>query len=240
MSGKTKIEWTECSWNPITGCSKISDGCKNCYAERLSKRLVAMKNPRYINGFDVTIHSDLIEAPKKWKTPRKIFVNSMSDLFHEKVPEQTILDIFETMNDCPQHQFQILTKRPERLKELNPKINWTSNIWMGVTVESHKYLDRINYLRDSNAKIKFVSAEPLLDDLIGLDLLGIDWIIVGGESGPGARKMEKQWVDNIKTVARQNKTAFFFKQWGGFHHSQNGSELDGVQYKEYPVVRQTI
>ena len=234
MSGKTKIEWTECSWNPITGCSKISDGCKNCYAERLSKRLVAMKNPRYINGFDVTIHSDLIEAPKKWKTPRKIFVNSMSDLFHEKVPEQTILDIFETMNDCPQHQFQILTKRPERLKELNPKINWTSNIWMGVTVESHKYLDRINYLRDSNAKIKFVSAEPLLDDLIGLDLLGIDWIIVGGESGPGARKMEKQWVDNIKTVARQNKTAFFFKQWGGTNKNKNGRELDGKIYSEYP------
>ena len=234
MSGKTKIEWTECSWNPITGCSKISDGCKNCYAERLSKRLVAMKNPRYINGFDVTIHSDLIEAPKKWKTPRKIFVNSTSDLFHEKVPEQTILDIFETMNDCPQHQFQILTKRPERLKELNPKINWTSNIWMGVTVESHKYLDRINYLRDSNAKIKFVSAEPLLDDLIGLDLLGIDWIIVGGESGPGARKMEKQWVDNIKTVARQNKTAFFFKQWGGKKKKKNGRELDGKIYSEYP------
>ena len=234
MSGKTKIEWTECSWNPITGCSKISDGCKNCYAERLSKRLVAMKNPRYINGFDVTIHSDLIEAPKKWKTPRKIFVNSMSDLFHEKVPEQTILDIFETMNDCPQHQFQILTKRSERLKELNPKINWTSNIWMGVTVESHKYLDRINYLRDSNAKIKFVSAEPLLDDLIGLDLLGIDWIIVGGESGPGARKMEKQWVDNIKTVARQNKTAFFFKQWGGTNKKKNGRELDGKIYSEYP------
>ena len=193
-----------------------------------------MKNPRYINGFDVTIHSDLIEAPKKWKTPRKIFVNSMSDLFHEKVPEQTILDIFETMNDCPQHQFQILTKRPERLKELNPKINWTSNIWMGVTVESHKYLDRINYLRDSNAKIKFVSAEPLLDDLIGLDLLGIDWIIVGGESGPGARKMEKQWVDNIKTVARQNKTAFFFKQWGGTNKKKNGRELDGKIYSEYP------
>lgn len=234
MSGKTKIEWTECSWNPITGCSKISDGCKNCYAERLSKRLVAMKNPRYINGFDVTIHSDLIEAPKKWKTPRKIFVNSMSDLFHEKVPEQTILDIFGTMNDCPQHQFQILTKRPERLKELNSKINWTSNIWMGVTIESHKYLDRINYLRDSNAKIKFVSAEPLLDDLAGLDLLGIDWIIVGGESGPGARKMEKQWVDNIKTVARQNKTAFFFKQWGGTNKKKNGRELDGKIYSEYP------
>ena len=196
-----------------------------------------MKNPRYINGFDVTIHSDLIEAPKKWKTPRKIFVNSMSDLFHKKVPEQTILDIFETMNDCPQHQFQILTKRPERLKELNSKINWTSNIWMGVTVESHKYLDRINYLRDSNAKIKFVSAEPLLDDLIGLDLLGIDWIIVGGESGPGARKMEKQWVDNIKNVARRNKTAFFFKQWGGTNKKKAGRELDGKTYSEYPVAK---
>ena len=237
MSGKTKIEWTECSWNPITGCSKISDGCKNCYAERLSKRLVAMKNPRYKNGFNVTIHSDLIEAPKKWKTPRKIFVNSMSDLFHEKVPEQTILEIFNTMNDCPQHQFQILTKRPERLKTLDSKINWTPNIWMGVTVESYKYLDRIDCLKNSNAKIKFVSAEPLLDDLIGLNLFGIDWIIVGGESGPGARKMEKQWVTNIKSKARQSNTAFFFKQWGGTNKKKTGRELDGKTYSEYPVAK---
>lgn len=234
MSGKTKIEWTECSWNPITGCTKLSDGCKNCYAERLTKRLVAMRNPRYYNGFTVTIHEDLIEVPKRWKTPRKIFVNSMSDLFHEAVPDNVILEIFKTMNECPQHQFQVLTKRPERLLLLNDKITWTPNIWMGVTVESSQYLNRIDYLRSSNAYIKFVSAEPLLDDLLDINLNGIDWIIVGGESGPSARKLEKQWVINIKNIAREHGTAFFFKQWGGTNKKKNGRELDGKIYSEYP------
>lgn len=235
MSGKTKIEWTECSWNPITGCTKVSDGCKNCYAERLSKRLVAMKNPRYYNGFNVTIHKDLIDAPRSWKTPRKIFVNSMSDLFHEDVPDNVILSIFKTMNECPQHQFQILTKRPERLVLLNNKIKWTPNIWMGVTVESKKYLDRINCLRDTEAYIKFISAEPLISDLPNLDLTGIDWIIVGGESGPGARQIEKEWVLNIKEKAREYGSAFFFKQWGGTNKKKNGRELDGKTYSEYPI-----
>lgn len=234
MSGKTKIEWTECSWNPITGCTKLSEGCKNCYAERLTKRLVAMRNPRYYNGFTVTIHEDLIEAPKRWKTPRKIFVNSMSDLFHEDVPDNVILEIFRTMNECPQHQFQVLTKRPERLLLLNDRIEWTPNIWMGVTAESSQYLNRIDCLRNSNAYIKFISAEPLLDDLVDINLNGIDWIIVGGESGPGARKLEKQWVINIKNIAREHGTAFFFKQWGGTNKKKNGRELDGKIYSEYP------
>lgn len=235
MSGKTKIEWTECSWNPITGCTKISDGCKNCYAERLTKRLIAMKNPRYYNGFKVTIHKDLIEAPKKWKTPRKIFVNSMSDLFHEKIPDEIILRIFKTMNECPQHQFQILTKRPERLLTLNDRINWTNNIWMGVTVESNKYLNRIEYLRNSSAKVKFISAEPLLSELNNINLKDIDWIIVGGESGPGAREMKKEWVINIRDEAKKQNTAFFFKQWGGTNKKKTGRELDGRTYDEYPV-----
>ncbi len=235
MSGKTKIEWTECSWNPVTGCTKISAGCQNCYAERLSKRLVAMHNPRYVNGFNVTVHYDLIDAPKKWKTPRKIFVNSMSDLFHEQVSKKVILDIFQTMNECPQHQFQILTKRPERLAELNDKIKWTDNIWMGVTVEKAEYKFRIDLLRNCNAKIKFISAEPLIDDLGDVDLTNIDWIIVGGESGPGARIMEKDWVLNIKDIAEQSGTAFFFKQWGGTNKKKNGRELDGKFYNEYPV-----
>lgn len=235
MSGKTKIEWTECSWNPITGCTKISAGCQNCYAERLSKRLVAMHNPRYANGFNVTVHHDLIDAPKKWKTPRKIFVNSMSDLFHEQVSKEVILDIFQTMNECPQHQFQILTKRPERLAELNDEIKWTDNIWMGVTVEKAEYKFRIDLLRNCNAKIKFISAEPLIDDLGDIDLTNIDWIIVGGESGPGARIMEKDWVLNIKDIAEQSGTAFFFKQWGGTNKKKNGRELDGKFYNEYPV-----
>lgn len=234
MSGKTKIEWTECSWNPITGCTKISDGCKNCYAERLSRRLVAMRNPRYDNGFNVTIHQDLIEAPKKWKTPRKIFVNSMSDLFHENVDDDTILKIFQTMNACPQHQFQVLTKRPERLEQLNDRIRWTENIWMGVTVESNAYFDRIEFLRNSDAHIKFISAEPLLSDLQNINLEAIDWIIVGGESGPGARKMEKEWVEDILTSARRYNTAFFFKQWGGTNKKKAGRELNGNIYSEYP------
>lgn len=235
MSGKTKIEWTECSWNPITGCTKISDGCKNCYAERLTKRLVAMHNPRYFNGFQVTVHDDLIEAPKKWKTPRKIFVNSMSDLFHESVSDDIILLIFKTMNECPQHQFQVLTKRPERLQELGKLINWTDNIWMGVTVESNAYLNRIDYLRDSDAHIKFISAEPLLSDLDDIDLQGVDWIIVGGESGPGAREIKKEWVENILLSARRHNTAFFFKQWGGTNKKKNGRELNGQTYDEYPI-----
>lgn len=235
MSGKTKIEWTECSWNPITGCTKISDGCKNCYAERLSKRLVAMHNPRYNNGFQVTVHDDLIEIPKKWKTPRKIFVNSMSDLFHESISDETILRIFRTMNECPQHQFQVLTKRPERLRDLNESINWTDNIWMGVTVESNAYLNRIDYLRNSGAYIKFISAEPLLSDLDEIDLHGIDWIIVGGESGPGAREIKKEWVENILLSARKYNTAFFFKQWGGTNKKKNGRELNGQTYDEYPI-----
>lgn len=235
MSGKTKIEWTECSWNPITGCTKISDGCKNCYAERLTKRLVAMHNPRYFNGFQVTVHDDLIEAPKKWKTPRKIFVNSMSDLFHESVSDDIILRIFKTMNECPQHQFQVLTKRPERLQELGKLINWTDNIWMGVTVESNAYLNRIDYLRDSDAHIKFISAEPLLSDLDDIDLQGVDWIIVGGESGPGAREIKKEWVENILLSARRHNTAFFFKQWGGTNKKKNGRELNGQTYDEYPI-----
>ncbi len=235
MSGKTKIEWTECSWNPITGCTKISDGCKNCYAERLSKRLVAMKNPRYQNGFNVTIHKDLLELPKSWKTPRKIFVNSMSDIFHESIPDEIILKIFETMNECPQHQFQVLTKRPERLEDLNKKIVWTDNIWMGVTVENANYLNRIDVLRNTDARIKFVSAEPLLGDITPLNLTDIDWIIVGGESGPGARPMEKEWVLNIKNSAKAQHTAFFFKQWGGTNKKKNGRELDGNIYSEYPT-----
>ena len=234
MSGKTKIEWTECSWNPVTGCTKISDGCKNCYAERLTKRLMAMKNQRYYNGFNVTVHEDLIEAPLRWKTPKKIFVNSMSDLFHEDVSDDTILRIFKTMNECPQHQFQILTKRPERLLNLNTKIVWTQNIWMGVTVESEKYLNRVELLRNTDAYIKFISAEPLLSELSDLNLEGIDWIIVGGESGPCARKIEKQWVINIKTIAEKYNTAFFFKQWGGTNKKKNGRELDGKTYSQYP------
>lgn len=234
MAGKTKIEWTECSWNPITGCTKISDGCAHCYAATLTRRLVAMHNPRYKNGFNVTVHEDLIELPKKWKTPRKIFVNSMSDIFHESVPDDIILRIFATMNACPQHIFQVLTKRPERLAQLNDRINWTPNIWMGVTIENNKYLYRADLLRKCNAKLRFISAEPLIGEINDINLEQIDWLIVGGESGSQARPMDISWVRALRDKAQTEKVAFFFKQWGGTVKKKNGRVLDGQTYDEYP------
>lgn len=234
MAGKTKIEWTECSWNPITGCTKISDGCAHCYAATLTRRLVAMHNPRYINGFNVTVHEDLIELPKKWKSPRKIFVNSMSDIFHENVSDDIILKIFETMNACPQHIFQVLTKRPERLEALNDKIKWTPNIWMGVTIESNKYLFRADLLRQCDAKLRFISAEPLIGEINDINLDNIDWLIVGGESGSQARPMDISWVRFLRDKAKKEKVAFFFKQWGGTVKKRTGRVLDGRTHDEYP------
>ena len=235
MAGKTKIEWTECSWNPITGCTKISDGCAHCYAATLTRRLVAMHNPRYKNGFNVTVHEDLIELPKKWKTPRKIFVNSMSDIFHESVPDDIILRIFATMNACPQHVFQVLTKRPERLAQLNDRINWTPNIWMGVTIENNKYLYRADLLRKCDAKLRFISAEPLIGEINDISLEQIDWLIVGGESGSQARPMDISWVRALRDKAKTEKVAFFFKQWGGTVKKKAGRVLDGRTHDEYPT-----
>lgn len=234
---KSKIEWTETTWNPITGCTKISDGCANCYAANFAKRLHAMGNRRYTNGFKVTIHKDLIDKPKTWKTPKKIFVNSMSDIFHENVPDEIILSIFKTMNECPQHQFQVLTKRPERLLLLDNKINWTNNIWMGVTIENDKYLYRADILRQTSAKIKFISAEPLLGSLSAINLTNIDWLIVGGESGPHSRPIQKIWVEELQKLANQNRVAFFFKQWGGFNKKKNGKKLNGKIIQEYPTIK---
>lgn len=236
MSNKTKIEWTECSWNPVTGCTKISEGCKHCYAATFAKRLKAMHNPRYQNEFEVTIHEDLISSPLKWKSPRKIFVNSMSDIFHEELPDEVILSIFRTMNEASWHTFQVLTKRSERLSRLSSQITWTSNIWMGVTIESEEYIFRANHIRDSGAKVKFISAEPLLSDLSSLELDGIDWIIVGGESGHGSRPMKEEWVINLRDKANNSNTSFFFKQWGGFNKKKNGRLLEGKTYDEYPQV----
>lgn len=207
--GISKIEWTEVTWNPITGCSKISDGCINCYAAAFAKRLKAMGNIRYKNGFQPTVHEDLIDLPFQWKTPKRVFVNSMSDIFHEQIPDKYILQIFETMNQCRQHEFQVLTKRPERLSSLNDKIVWTDNIWMGVTIESDKYLNRADMLRNCGARIKFISAEPLLSRLNNLNLTDIDWLIVGGESGPHCRPIKKEWVEELLDLAKDNNTAFF-------------------------------
>lgn len=240
MAGRTKIEWTECSWNPITGCTKISDGCAHCYAATLTRRLVAMHNPRYKNGFNVTVHEDLIDLPKKWKTPRKIFVNSMSDIFHEAVSDEIILRIFKTMNECPQHEFQVLTKRPERLRTLNGRIQWTKNIWMGVTIENNKYLNRADMLRESGAKVKFISAEPLIGEINNINLDKIDWIIVGGESGSQARPMNIEWVRAIRDKAQREQVAFFFKQWGGTVKKKNGRTLDGRTHDEYPSAKNSV
>ena len=231
----SKIEWTEETWNPVTGCTKISDGCLHCYAEVFSRRLKAMGVSRYANGFIPTVHEELIDLPTKWTKPRKIFVNSMSDLFHEAVSDDIILKVFNTMNRCPQHQFQVLTKRPERLAQLNDRINWTTNIWMGVTIENNNYVNRADLLRKTGARIKFISAEPLLNDLVDLNLSSIQWIIVGGESGPGARPMLEEWVIRIRDSAHNNNVAFFFKQWGGVRKHKSGRLLQGETYDEYPT-----
>lgn len=231
---QSKIEWTEETWNPITGCSKCSAGCAHCYAESFAKRLQAMGNARYKNGFDVTIHFDLFQKPFSWKKPKLVFVNSMSDLFHEDVPDQVILQLFEIMNQCPQHTFQILTKRSKRLQELSSRIRWTRNIWMGVSIENEDVLYRRNDLVQTGAVVKFISAEPLIAPLSNLNLDGIDWLIVGGESGPHCRPIEKNWVLELQNAAHISGTAFFFKQWGGVHKKQNGNLLNGQIYQEYP------
>lgn len=234
MSSVSKIEWTEATWNPVTGCTKISRGCEHCYAATLAKRLKAMGNPRYKNGFEVTIHRDLYEKPLEWKKPKIIFVNSMSDIFHDDIPTEVTLAIFETMNKAHWHVFQILTKRVDRLIALSRYIKWTPNIWMGVTVEDQSSIYRSDIIKQCGAITKFVSAEPLLESIRDIDLNGIDWIIVGGESGYGCRPLEVEWVKEIQVLAMQTNTAFFFKQWGGFQKGKNGSLLDGKEYKEFP------
>lgn len=231
----SKIEWTESTWNPVTGCTKLSAGCTNCYAERMAKRLQAMGQPNYRHGFKVTCHQHVLEQPLNWKTPRKVFVNSMSDLFHEAVPEEFIHAIFEVMKKADWHQFQILTKRENRMVELAPRLEWPKNVWMGVTVENRKAKRRIAALRKVPAVVRFLSLEPLLESLGSLDLDGIHWAIVGGESGPGARRMEKQWVDEIREQCEDAGVPFFFKQWGGTNKKKAGRVLDGQVWDEVPV-----
>ena len=234
---KTKIQWTEMTWNPITGCTKISDGCLNCYAARMAKRLKAMGNPRYINEFEVTVHKDLLEVPLDIKQPKMIFVNSMSDLFHKDVPDAIIVKVFETMNKAHWHIFQVLTKRPERVLAMDQAglLKWSPNIWMGTTVENDKYIDRLDKLRETKANIKFLSCEPLLGSLKDISLEEIDWVIVGGESGPKSREMKKEWVLELKELCEKDGVAFFFKQWGGINKKKSGRMLDGKTYDEYPV-----
>ncbi|MHB8104206.1 MAG: DUF5131 family protein [Dehalococcoidales bacterium] len=234
MSLSTAIEWTDSTWNPVTGCSKVSSGCNNCYAERLALRLQAMGNPSYKNGFSVTLHEDALTLPLKWKKPQTIFVNSMSDLFHENIPLEFILRVFDIMRRADWHCFQILTKRSERMLELSPHLPWASNIWMGVTVEAENYTYRIEQLKKTGAAVKFLSLEPLLSPINNLPLTGIDWVIVGGESGPNARPMEKDWVVDVRNQCQNKKVPFFFKQWGGINKKKTGRELEGRIWSETP------
>ena len=239
MAVNSSIEWTESTWNPLTGCTKISPGCMHCYAERMSKRLHAMKQPSYANGFKLSLHEHLVELPLQWKKPQTIFVNSMSDLFHKDVPEEFIKRVFDVMRQAYWHRFQILTKRAERVERLSKDLTWTENIWMGVSVENNDYTFRIQHLKRTKAFVKFLSLEPLLGPLPTLELKGIDWVIVGGESGPGARPMQKDWVIDIRDQCINARVPFFFKQWGGVNKNKAGRSLEGRFWDEMPLASQT-
>ena len=236
MATNSNIEWTEMTWNPVTGCTKISQGCKNCYAERMTKRLTAMGSDRYRNGFRVTLHPDSLDAPRKWKQGRVVFVNSMSDLFHDDIPLSYIQRVFTTMRDCPHHTFQILTKRSERLAELAARLPWPENVWMGVSVEDSRVIHRIADLQSVPAAVRFLSLEPLIGPLNDISLNGIHWVIVGGESGPRARPMKKEWASSILRQCRAAGVPFFFKQWGGVRKDLTGRTLNGRIYDEMPDV----
>lgn len=234
MAHGSSIEWTESTWNPVTGCTKISPGCKHCYAERMAKRLCAMGQSNYQNGFRVTTHSHALELPFGWKKPQMVFVNSMSDLFHDRVPEVFVRRVFDIMRSASWHTFQVLTKRAERLEILGKKLDWPPNVWMGVSVETSKYLYRLDHLRRTPARVRFVSFEPLLDGLGGIDLDGIHWAIVGGESGPGARSMDAAWVTGIRDQCLAARVPFFFKQWGGTNKKKAGRVLEDRTWDELP------
>jgi len=232
---QSSIEWTEMTWNPTTGCTKISAGCKFCYAEVMTKRLMAMGIDKYKDGFEIRTHEDSLMTPYEWKKPKIVFVNSMSDLFHPQVPIEFIKKVFHVMNDTPQHTYQVLTKRGDRLSEIHEQLNWTKNIWMGVSVEDERVTERIDFLRHTNAKTKFLSCEPLIGPLMNLNLIGIDWVIVGGESGRKARPMEEWWVWDIKQQCEEQEVLFFFKQWGGKNKKKAGRELAGNTYNDMPL-----
>ena len=238
MAANSKIEWTECTWNPVTGCTKISPGCLHCYAERMALRLQAMGQANYRNGFRLTPHPHMLDLPLRWRQPRMVFVNSMSDLFHEDVPLDFIRQVFDVMHRAPQHCFQVLTKRSERLAQLSPKLPWPDNVWMGVTVENSDYASRIDHLRQTGAAIKFVSFEPLLGPVSNIDSAGIQWAIVGGESGPGARPMQSEWVTSLRDRCIAEGIPFFFKQWGGVNKKRNGRLLDNQTWGGVPANKQ--
>ncbi len=240
MASNSPIEWTEATWNPVTGCDKVSPGCAHCYAERMAKRLKAMGQANYVNGFELTLQEQMLELPLRWRRPKRIFVNSMSDMFHADVPVQFIQRAFEVMRRANQHQYQILTKRSERLLELDSQLEWQPHIWMGVSVENARFLHRVAHLRATRAHVKFLSLEPLLGPLPHLDLRNIDWVIVGGESGPRARPMNPIWASDIRDQCRDAQVPFFFKQWGGVFKSRTGRELEGRTWNEMPDDPRTV
>jgi len=244
MPKRTSIEWTETTWNPVTGCDRVSVGCDNCYALSMAKRLKAMGSAKYQQdgdprtsgpGFGLSLHPSVLEQPLRWKEPRLVFVNSMSDLFHGRVPQEFIAAVLDIMRQTPQHTYQILTKRSLRLKRLSPQLDWPDNCWVGVSVENSDALYRVEHLKSVSAPVKFLSCEPLLGPLSGLDLRGIDWVIAGGESGPGYRPVDVEWVRGIRNQCESASVPFFFKQWGGHHPKDMGRELDGVLWDQMPV-----
>lgn len=234
MAQRSSIEWTDSTWNPLTGCTKISPGCKNCYAEKMALRLQAMRNRNYAKGFSVATHEDVLDLPLKWKRPQTIFVNSMSDLFHENVDEDFIIRVFEVMRRADWHRYQILTKRSERLISMSSELVWMPHIWMGVSVEDNDHVFRIDQLRETGAKVKFLSIEPLLGEITDLNLKGIDWVIVGGESGPGSRPMRESWAVQIRNKCQERRVPFFFKQWGGGNRKKTGRQLEGRTWNQMP------
>ncbi|WP_243546180.1 DUF5131 family protein [Pseudodesulfovibrio tunisiensis] len=231
---KSKIEWTEATWNPLTGCTKISPGCEHCYAETMAKRLQSMHSPNYQNGFKLTLHPQTLGIPTTWKQPRLVFVNSMSDLFHKDVPISFIQKVFFVIQSTPQHTYQVLTKRSKRLREVAKQLEWPKNLWMGVSIENNDYCYRAKNLATVPSAVKFLSLEPLLGPLPDLDLDKIDWVIVGGESGPKARPMQEEWVLTIKNKCIEEKVPFFFKQWGGKNKKKAGRLLEGTTWDEAP------
>ena len=237
MAQGSDIEWTESTWNPVTGCTKISPGCKHCYAKRMAERLRAMGQANYVNGFELALQPHMLEIPLQWKKPQTVFVNSMSDLFHEDVLIGYIRRVFDVMARANWHRFQVLTKRASRLAELSPRLVWAPNVWMGVSVENAKYVYRIDELRSAGSSVKFLSLEPLLGPMSDLDLHGIDWVIVGGESGPGARLVNPRWVTDLRDQCERANVPFFFKQWGGTNKKRTGRLLDGRTWDQMPADR---
>ncbi|WP_346855394.1 phage Gp37/Gp68 family protein [uncultured Draconibacterium sp.] len=230
------VEWTEQPWNPITGCTKVSSGCVNCYAEKTAVWLQRIGNRRYTNGFNLTLHEDVLEQPLHWRKPRRVFIGSMSDIFHRDIPNDFILKAFDVMNRCPQHTFIVLTKRADKMETLAPEINWTDNIWLGVTVEEERYKERIVNLQNTAAVRKFICAEPLIGDLGEVDLTGIDWLVIGGESGSNCRPIEEDWVASLRDQCNNQDVMFTFKQWGGVKRKENGSLLQGEYHHSLPEV----